>query len=255
VQRLLSAKNQGQSRAALFASWIVIFVQFTLFLTIGMLLWVYRHGQSASAQPDRCIRRLSGNRCPLVWRVGYGRDHRRCNGEFLGRAQCARIGNGGFYEPIFGVGAQRAGAAGALFGSRAQRTGTAGALPKSPHLPGHFLKVARVSTVFWGVVLGAIALVASQWGSVLESGLRIASVTLGILLGIVPAGRPDETPGENAAIAGVVAGLAAMLYVKFATEIPFTWWVMIGSAATFGAGYGASFAIPGATRRKGKGTE
>ncbi len=53
VQRLLSAKNQSQSRAALFSSWIVIFIQFSLFLTIGMLLWVYRGGAPAPAHPDQ----------------------------------------------------------------------------------------------------------------------------------------------------------------------------------------------------------
>jgi hypothetical protein len=105
--------------------------------------------------------------------------------------------------------------------------------------------------VFWGVVLGAIALVASQWGSVLESGLRIASVTLGILLGLFLLGVLTKKPGENAAVAGVVIGLAAMLYVKFATDIPFTWWVTIGSATTFGVGYAASFVIPGARRVRG----
>ena len=50
--------------------------------------------------------------------------------------------------------------------------------------PEHYLRVSRFSTIFWGAVLAAIALVASQWGSVLESGLSIASVTLGILLGV-----------------------------------------------------------------------
>ena len=50
--------------------------------------------------------------------------------------------------------------------------------------------------------------------------------------------------GENAAIAGVVAGAMVMLTVKFATRIPFTWWVSIGSTVTFGVGYLASFCIP-----------
>jgi len=35
VQRLLAARSQGESRAALFGSWIVIFFQFGLFLLIG----------------------------------------------------------------------------------------------------------------------------------------------------------------------------------------------------------------------------
>jgi hypothetical protein len=51
-----------------------------------------------------------------------------------------------------------------------------------------------------------------------------------------------KTPGQNAAIAGVIAGAMVMLFVKFETKIPFTWWVLIGSAVTFGVGWLASFA-------------
>jgi hypothetical protein len=47
--------------------------------------------------------------------------------------------------------------------------------------------------------------------------------------------------GENAAIAGVIAGAVAMLFVKFETTIPFTWWVLVGSAVTFGVGRIASY--------------
>ena len=62
------------------------------------------------------------------------------------------------------------------------------------------------------------------------------AVTLGILLGLFLLGVLTQKPDENAAIAGVLAGLAAMLCVKFATAIPFTWWVMIGSGVTFTVG-------------------
>ena len=54
VQRLLSARDERQSRAALLASWVVIFVQFTLFLLIGVLLYVYyRDTGTAAARADR----------------------------------------------------------------------------------------------------------------------------------------------------------------------------------------------------------
>jgi Na+/proline symporter len=106
--------------------------------------------------------------------------------------------------------------------------------------PAHYLKMSRLSTIFWAAVLAVIGTVASHWGSVLESGLSIASVTLGILLGVFLLGVLTKRPGENAAIAGIVAGTFTMLYVKFATHIPFTWWVMIGSGVTFTAGYLAS---------------
>ncbi|MEP7352623.1 MAG: sodium:solute symporter, partial [Acidobacteriota bacterium] len=43
VQRLLSAGSERQSRTALFASWVVIAVQFTLFLIVGVCLFtLYR---------------------------------------------------------------------------------------------------------------------------------------------------------------------------------------------------------------------
>src|SRR5262249_38699929 len=52
VQRLLSARDERQSRLALLSSWAVIFVQFTLFLLIGLCLYVYYRdtGTAAPAQ-------------------------------------------------------------------------------------------------------------------------------------------------------------------------------------------------------------
>src|SRR2546425_4175294 len=40
VQRLLSAKTQSDSRKALLGSWVVILIQFTMFLLIGVMLFV-----------------------------------------------------------------------------------------------------------------------------------------------------------------------------------------------------------------------
>ena len=55
VQRLLSARDERQSRTALLASWVVIAVQFTLFLLIGLLLYVY-YGDNRLAAPERLDR-------------------------------------------------------------------------------------------------------------------------------------------------------------------------------------------------------
>jgi len=57
-------------------------------------------------------------------------------------------------------------------------------------------------------------------------------------------GSLTTRPGENAAIAGVIIGAAVILYVKFNTTIAFTWWVLIGSMATFAGGYAASLVLP-----------
>jgi SSS family solute:Na+ symporter len=104
--------------------------------------------------------------------------------------------------------------------------------------------LARGATVLWAAVLIAIGLVARHWGSVLESGLSIASVTLGVLLGVFLLGVLTKRVGESAAIAGVVVGLGVILYVKLATHIAFTWWVPIGACSTFVTGCAASYVLP-----------
>jgi solute:Na+ symporter, SSS family len=91
--------------------------------------------------------------------------------------------------------------------------------------------------------------VARHWGSVLESGLSIASVTLGLLLGIFLLGVLTRRVGQNAASFGVVAGLVTILYVRGFTPIAWTWWVLIGSVSTFAAGYLASWLERGGGKR------
>jgi hypothetical protein len=49
--------------------------------------------------------------------------------------------------------------------------------------------------------------------------------------------------GERAATAGMSAGLAVMLYVKFATAIAWTWYVAIGTGVTVSIALLASVAL------------
>jgi Na+/proline symporter len=95
------------------------------------------------------------------------------------------------------------------------------------------LRIARLATVAWGAVLLAIAIVARHSRSVLEAGLTIASIPSGMLLGVFLLGVLTRKPRQGAAIAGVAAGLVAILYVRFRTPIAFTWYVLIGTVVTF----------------------
>jgi Na+/proline symporter len=102
------------------------------------------------------------------------------------------------------------------------------------------VRLARLCTVFWAGVLMAIGYASRFSHSVLEAGLRIASVPLGALLGVFLLGVLTKRTGERAAMAGVVAGLATILYVYYKTPVAFTWYVLIGTAVTFGVGWGCS---------------
>jgi Na+/proline symporter len=106
------------------------------------------------------------------------------------------------------------------------------------------LKLARAATVLWGLVLLGIGIMARRWGSVLETGLTIASIPSGALLGVFLLGVLTRKPRQAAAVIGVTAGLAAVLYVRFWTPVAFTWYVLIGTTVTFTAGWLASLFQP-----------
>src|SRR5260370_41334363 len=101
----------------------------------------------------------------------------------------------------------------------------------------HFLKLARWTTVGWGVILFLVGLVARHWGSVLEAGLTIASILYGSLLGVFLLGLLTKSVQENSAMIAMIAGLVLMICVKEWTHVAFTWYVLIGTAATFMTGY------------------
>jgi Na+/proline symporter len=106
-----------------------------------------------------------------------------------------------------------------------------------------YLKFSRIVTLVWGAVLFLIALVAQNWGSVLQAGLSIASILYGSLLGVFLLGLLTKRTSEPAAMGGMLAGFFLMLYIKFFTPIAWTWYVLIGTSVTFGVGYLLSYAI------------
>jgi SSS family transporter len=235
VQRLLSARNEAESRRALFASWLVIFFQFSLFLTIGVALFVYY--QDAHLVKPQALDRIYPE---FVWRhlpVGVaGLVTAAILAAAMANLSAALNSLASTTVIDFAQVAQALMRAGAPWQGPA-RTGPGG----TPCATSSPLKMARAMTVVWGIVLVAIGMLARHWGSVLESGLSIASVTLGLLLGVFLLGVLTRRVREGAAMAGVLAGLAAVLYVRFVTPIAWTWWVPIGSTVTFAVGYGASF--------------
>jgi len=219
VQRLLSARNEAQSRAALISSWVLIFFQFGLFLLIGIALFVY-YGDAHMAAPGKLDRiyplfvwqHLSPGIAGLVMAAIIAAAMANLSAALNSLASTTVVD---FLRPII----------------RSDK----------PDDDTGLLRWARIATVVWALVLVAIGIVARHWGSVLESGLSIASITLGLLLGVFMLGVLTRRVGQNAASFGVVAGLATIVYVRLFTPIAWTWWVLIGSVTTFIAGYLASW--------------
>jgi SSS family transporter len=216
VQRLLAAKTEGQSRAALLSSWIVIFFQFALFLFIGVLLFVHYSdaGLPAPQSADSIYPMFIWNSLPpgvagLVIAAILAAGMSNLSAALNALASTTVMD---FYKPFVT--------------RREPATSNA-----------HFLSVARWATVAWGAVLFLVGLVARHVGSVLEAGLTIASILYGSLLGVFLLGLLTKRVRETAAMIAMIAGLALMIYVRAATQIAFTWYVVIGTAATFSTGY------------------
>src|SRR5208283_2971875 len=171
VQRLLSARNEAQSRAALLASWVVIAFQFTLFLLIGVLLWVY-YGDSGAAAPAQMDRIYPA----FLWReLPPG----------LAGLSVAAI----------------------LAAAMANLSAALNALASTwvvDFMHGAGLKQARKATIAWAAVLLGIGIASRHSPSVLEAGLTIASIPFGALLGVFLLGVLTEAPRETAAIAGML---------------------------------------------------
>ena len=103
-----------------------------------------------------------------------------------------------------------------------------------------YVKLARAATLIWGLALVGVGAVARHWGPVLEAGLTVASIAYGGLLGVFLLGVLTRRVGENAALLGMAAGLAMLVYVRLDTGIAWTWYVAIGSSVTFLTGWLAS---------------
>jgi Na+/proline symporter len=106
------------------------------------------------------------------------------------------------------------------------------------------VRFSRLSTIGWALLLFCLALLARNGGKVLEMGLSIASVAYGSLLGVFLLGVLTRRASERGAMLGMVFGFAFNLYLWLYTSVAFTWYVVLGSVATFMVGYGASWFMP-----------
>jgi SSS family transporter len=210
VQRLLAARNQRDSARALIASGFIVLFQFTVFLLIGVMLFVFSQHAPLLAAGERADRIL-----PL----------------FLVRE--APIGLVGLLlASILAVAMSNA--SGALNSLAASSVVDLAALRGTSKNPADVLKLSRRMTLVWGLVLIFFGLM--KWGPLLETGLTVASFPFGSLLGLFLLGTFDSRANSRGALAGMFAGLISVLLVFRYTRIAFTWYVLVGACVTFAVG-------------------
>jgi len=217
VQRLLSARSEGDSKKALLASGVVILLQFTLFLVIGVMLFVFAQHVSLSAagsDPDKIYPAFIVHHLP----VGV---------------------TGIILASIFAIAMSNT--SGSLNSLASSSIMDLGARPGE--MAATSLQRSRRMTLAWGLMLGLLGLV--KWGPVLVAGLTIASITYGALLGVFLLGTWNKKANERGALAAFVSGIVAMILVKLFSPLAWTWYVLVGTLATYAIGTLASSLMTG----------
>jgi SSS family transporter len=240
VQRMLAARNLGESRLALLSSGVVIFFQFTLFLLIGAGLFVFYglHPQAFSSA-DRIFPSFIVQQMPL----GIA-------GLLIAAILAAAMSN-----------------LSAALNSLSSTTVVDFYMHWRPQAADRErMLISRSSTVLWAFVLFAIAVYsvhAGGKGHVVETGLSIASVAYGCLLGVFLLGTLTRYATQTGTIIGMITGFALNLALwqlpgshfdlttdllfgqqhsigLYIPRVAFTWFVLIGALATFAVGSLAS---------------
>ncbi|HLV86562.1 MAG TPA: sodium:solute symporter [Candidatus Sulfotelmatobacter sp.] len=218
VQRLLSARGQKQSSAALVMSGVAVLFQFALFLMIGVMLWsFYRLPTASFDKPDRIYPTF------IVSRMPHG-----ISGLLIAAILAAAMSN-----------------LSAALNSLSSSAILDFYVRLRPQVDEQTkLRLSRLATLIWALILFLLALVAlRKAGRVVEVGLQIASVAYGALLGAFLLGILTRRANQRGVAIGMVFGFATELYLWLGTTLPWTWWVLIGSAVTFLTGLGASLVL------------
>ena len=206
VQRLLTCRNQRESQLALIFSGFVVFAQFALFLTIGVMLHAYYaiHPLPSMATNDEIfpafiVRSLPHGVAGLVIAAIFAAAMSNLSGSLNSLASTSVLD---FYQPLANRGTD----------------------------DGKLLTLSRWLTAAWGVVLIVIAVLARGWGSVFTVGLTIASIVYGPMLGAFLLGVLTTSATERGVMVGVGVSLAGMIAVRVFTPLAWTWYVLSGCA-------------------------
>ncbi len=220
VQRLLAAPNRRSAQTALIASGFVVLAQFALFLVIGVALYAFYQrveplrvfATSDVVFPTFMVTHMPPGIAGLLMAAILAAAMSTLSSSLSSLASTSMMD---FY------------------------------LRRRPEVSEQRrMRLSRLATICWAVILFALALASRRGGPVLEMGLSIASVAYGAMLGVFLLGALTRRANQNGALAGMVCGLGVELYLWAATHVAWTWWVAVGTVVTFVVGYAVSLLFP-----------
>ena len=223
VQRYLCAKSRQSAATALVLSGPLVFLQFALFLAIGVAL----AGFYASAEvdytvtaPDQALMAYVVHEVPAGLR-----------GLVIASVLAASMST---------LSSSLNASAGVLVKDVSKLLGF-------DHNDRRELAMARAATLLFAVLQSAVAIVGYHFlrgSSVINDVLAIAGFSAGLVLGLYALGLVVGRSSDFAGLAGFAAGLAACCVAKFQLGVSWAWFSLIGAATTFAVGYCVHSAFP-----------
>jgi len=213
VQRLLATGTPAKARRAVIASGILVFAQIGLFLWIGTLLYAY-YQALPPAQPfaanDTVFPRFIAEQLPLglggvVIAAVFAAAMSTLSSSLSSLASVSTIDLWSRFKGSDGdpqAGLQDA------------------------------LRLSHRFTVVWAIALAGVAFLAQAWGSVLEAGLTITSITFGAVLGIFLVGQTRWRVSANQASIAMAVGITVLVGVQLMGGLAWTWYTLLGALVT-----------------------
>ena len=219
MQRTLGAKNIGDAKKSLALMGFGAFFIYFLFILIGILFYQYYQGRTFDN--DNLIMLEFAEKQGFSGFIGViAAAILSASMSSLSSAlnSFSTISTDGFYKKYY----------------------------KPNETPQHYLKVARISTVFWViiVIIPAIAF-SNSTGSILELVTKIGSYFVGAKLSMYALGFYSKQTTEKGLLVGVGAGFIALLLVSQFTDIAWTWYAVIGALVNVIVSIIASILIDG----------
>ena len=210
VQRYLCTDKPRSAARALLASAAIVLVQFVAFLFIGVLLYAFYGANAPVTASDQIFPHFIANHLPPG-----------VSGLVVAAILAAALSSS--------LSAIAATIVSDLIKPRDERTA---------------MRISRVVVVLAGLAQIAVGLGLMQsQRSALGTALAVASLINGPILGVFFLGA-TRRGGTGAALAGMTAGIAAVMWVAFGTKVAWPWYTVVGSVVTFGVGLIASNFIP-----------
>ena len=227
VQRALAAKNIGDAKKSYLMMGYAAFFIYFLFFFIGALLYVHFEGKPFD-QPNAIILTFAQSLAipgllGILAAAVLSASMSSLSSAFNSLAT-ASVSD--FYQRFF------------------RRTAP----------PGHNLIVARIFTVFWGLVAIPIAFgFINSGGSILEQLTKVSSYFVGAKLAMYFLGFFSKHTSERGLLIGVVAGFVSLIFVVNGVpfmgigpiDVAWPWYVVIGGAVNIGVSWGASVLLDG----------